>query len=173
MKEDEKIFFKDEVKYQSDIFRIFGMPESSNIYVNVTFHDLLDLYIKKINSLKKVTENIRMQRNKVYAHNDKIEMIDESIVDQNPITYPQIKQAIECALDITSMVLGILEGTQPAKTYSNIDDLENTLMLVKKGEIYQKQEEEKELLDIKEMALCEREKLCQQYLQKIHTNKPS
>lgn len=71
------------------------------------------------------------------------------------------------------MVLGILEGTQPAKTYSNIDDLENTLMLVKKGEIYQKQEEEKELLDIKEMALCEREKLCQQYLQKIHTNKPS
>lgn len=82
-------------------------------------------------------------------------------------------QAIECALDITSMVLGILEGTQPAKTYSNIDDLENTLMLVKKGEIYQKQEEEKELLDIKEMALCEREKLCQQYLQKIHTNKPS
>lgn len=173
LKEDEKIFFKDEVKYQSDIFRIFGMPESSNIYVNVTFHDLLDLYIKKINSLKKVTENIRMQRNKVYAHNDKIEMIDESIVDQNPITYPQIKQAIECALDITSMVLGILEGTQPAKTYSNIDDLENTLMLVKKGEIYQKQEEEKELLDIKEMALCEREKLCQQYLQKIHTNKPS
>ena len=96
LKEDEKIFFKDEVKYQSDIFRIFGMPESSNIYVNVTFHDLLDLYIKKINSLKKVTENIRMQRNKVYAHNDKIEMIDESIVDQNPITYPQIKQAIEC-----------------------------------------------------------------------------
>ena len=81
LKEDEKIFFKDEVKYQSDIFRIFGMPESSNIYVNVTFHDLLDLYIKKINSLKKVTENIRMQRNKVYAHNDKIEMIDESIVD--------------------------------------------------------------------------------------------
>ena len=67
LKEDEKIFFKDEVKYQSDIFRIFGMPESSNIYVNVTFHDLLDLYIKKINSLKKVTENIRMQRNKVYA----------------------------------------------------------------------------------------------------------
>lgn len=99
-------------------------------------------------------------------------MIDESIVNQNPITYSQIKQAIECALDITSMVLGILEGTQPAKTYSNIDDLENTLMLVKKGEIYQKQEEEKELLDIKEMALCEREKLCQQYLQKIHTNKP-
>ena len=136
LKEDEKIFFKDEVKYQSDIFRIFGMPESSNIYVNLTFHDLLDLYIKKINSLKKVTENIRMQRNKVYAHNDKIEMIDESIVNQNPITYPQIKQAIECALDITSMVLGILEGTQPAKTYSNIDDLENTLMLVKKGEIY-------------------------------------
>lgn len=172
LKEDEKIFFKDEVKYQSDIFRIFGMPESSNIYVNLTFHDLLDFYIKKINSLKKVTENIRMQRNKVYAHNDKIEMIDESIVNQNPITYPQIKQAIECALDITSMVLGILEGTQPAKTYSNIDDLENTLMIVKKGEIYQKQEEEKELLDIKEMALCEREKLCQQYLQKIHTNKP-
>ena len=58
LKEDEKIFFKDEVKYQSDIFRIFGMPESSNIYVNVTFHDLLDLYIKKINSLKKMLRKI-------------------------------------------------------------------------------------------------------------------
>ena len=143
LKEDEKIFFKDEVKYHGDIYRILGLPEDLDIYVNLTFHDLLDLYTKKYNSLKKVTEKIRMQRNKIYAHNDKIEMVNESIVEQNPITYPQVKQAIECALDITSMVLGILEGKQPAEFYSNIDDLENTLMLVKKGLLYQ---EEKELL---------------------------
>lgn len=88
----------------------------------------MDLYCKRFRSLSKKKENIRVQRNKIYAHNDTMRIMnEETIYQQNPITYPDIQELIDFALDCIGLILGILTGICPATEYSNIDDWEGTL----------------------------------------------
>ena len=57
--------------------------------------------------------------------------------DKNPVTYPDIQELIDFALDCTRLILGALTGVSRAVSYGNIDDMEGTLMLAKLGLKYQ------------------------------------
>ena len=67
---------------------------------------------------------------------------EENVWDKNPVTYPDIQELIDFALDCTRLILGALTGVSRAVSYGNIDDMEGTLMLAKLGLKYQDYEME-------------------------------
>ena len=82
--------------------------------------------------------DIRMQRNKLYAHNDEQRILSkENPTDRHPIFYPDVQEMIAFALDCTGLILGVLTDVTRATQYSNIDDWEGTLMLARLGLKYQ------------------------------------
>lgn len=140
LKSSEERFFKKEVKSQREIFKLFENPDAGEIPISIelTFPEFLELYSKRFCSLSKKQENVRVQRNKIYAHNDERHILaDKKIWEKNPITYPDIQELIDFALDCTRLILETLTGVSRAEKYGNIDDLEVTLMLAKLGLKYQ------------------------------------
>ena len=136
----EECFFKDRVDADRKLFAAFNIPDADNVpvRVNLTFLEFLDLYQKRFNGLSKKRDNIRMQRNKLYAHNDEHRIVNsENIPDRYPISYPDVQEMIDFALDCTGLILGILTDVNRATQYSNIDDWEETLMLTRLGLKYQ------------------------------------
>lgn len=140
LKSTEECFYNDEVKSQREILKLFDTPdyEKVPIRVDLTFSAFLELYQKRFYSLSKKQENIRVQRNKIYAHNDESHILGaEKAWEKNPVTYPDIQELIDFALDCTRLILGTLTGVSRAVSYGNIDDLEGTLLLAKLGMKYQ------------------------------------
>ena len=91
-----------------------------------------------IRDRSKKRDNIRMQRNKLYAHNDEKRIVNsENLPNRYPISYPDVQEMIDFALDCTGLILGILTDVNHATQYSNIDDWEGTLMLARLGLKYQ------------------------------------
>ena len=118
----------------------FNIPDAENapVRVDLTFPEFLALYQKRFCALSKKREDIRMQRNKLYAHNDKQRILsNENLTDRHPILYPDIQEMIDFALDCTGLILGVLTDVNRATQYSNIDDWEGTLMLARLGLKYQ------------------------------------
>lgn len=145
LKPTEECFFKEKVQSQREILRIFDVPSADTIpiQVDLTFEEWLELYQKRFCSLSKKQENIRMQRNKIYAHNDKGSLLDkDDVIKNNPVFYKDIQELIDFALDITQMILEILTGKIQGRTYSNIDDWAGTLMLARLGLKYQEYDRE-------------------------------
>ena len=70
---------------------------------------------------------------------------NKSVWKVNPVEYEDIKILIDFALECTTFILELLTGILKARQYSNIDDLQGTLMLVKKGLKYQNIEINKQL----------------------------
>ncbi len=143
LKSAEECFYKDEVKFQREILKLFDIPDYDKvpIRVNLTFSDFLELYKKRFSSLSKKQKNIRIQRNKIYAHNDERHILaEEKEWDKNPISYKDIQELIDFALDCTRLILGALTGVNHAVNYKNIDDMEETLRCVKLGLKYQDNE---------------------------------
>ena len=146
LKKEEEVFFKEYVESQRILYGIFTDEDVDKIPVqkDFTFPELLELYQKRFCSLSKKVKNIRGQRNKLYAHNDEKIVFDEAeILKKYPISFPDVKELIQFALDITRMILGILTDVSKPELYSNIDDFEFLLKYAKVGLEKQKEEEEK------------------------------
>ena len=140
LKPQEERFFKAQVESDRTLFAIFNIPDAENapVRVDLTFPKFLALYQKRFCALSKKREDIRMQRNKLYAHNDKQRILsNENLTDRHPILYPDIQEMIDFALDCTGLILGVLTDVNRATQYSNIDDWEGTLMLARLGLKYQ------------------------------------
>lgn len=140
LKPQEERFFKAQVESDRTLFAIFSIPDAENapVRVDLTFPEFLALYQKRFCALSKKREDIRMQRNKLYAHNDKQRILsNENLTDRHPILYPDIQEMIDFALDCTGLILGVLTDVNRATQYSNIDDWEGTLMLARLGLKYQ------------------------------------
>lgn len=136
----ELVLVWDRVETDRKLFTAFDFPDADNVPVRVdlTFPEFLDLYQKRFNGLSKKRDNIRIQRNKLYAHNDEQRIVNsENLPDRYPISYPDVQEMIDFALDCTGLILGILTDVNRAKQYSNIDDWEGTLMLTRLGLKYQ------------------------------------
>ncbi len=103
------------------LFAAFDIPDADNVPVRVdlTFPEFLDLYQKRFNGLSKKRDNIRMQRNKLYAHNDEKRIVNsENLPNRYPISYPDVQEMIDFALDCTGLILGILTDVNHATQYS-------------------------------------------------------
>ena len=160
LKPEEECFFRQQVESQRRVFEVFDVPSPDTVPVSVdlTFPAFLDLYLKRFRSLSKKQENIRKQRNTIYAHNDEERIKDiDSITKKYPISYPDIKELIDFALDCTGLIIGSLTDVCKATQYSNINDWEGTLMLAKLGLKYQEYDQhqtEKAFMDELKQNLC-------------------
>lgn len=140
LRPEEERFFADEVRNQRQILKIFGVDGADNnpAQVELTFSEFIVLLKKRLQSLRKKQDAVTIQRNKIYAHNDEIRMIDEdSVLKKYPLFYSDIQELIDFALEVTGFVFAVLTGEEKATQYSNIDDWEGTLMLSEKGLKYQ------------------------------------
>lgn len=140
LKRKEECFFEDEVEFQRKVYKLFDLKstDTTPVHVNLTFPQFLELYQKRFRSLSKKQDNIRKQRNKIYAHNDLERILDEnSFLEKNPIYYQDIEEMIEFSCECIGLILGALTGKQRTTKYLNIDDLENTLNVVRLGLKYQ------------------------------------
>lgn len=140
LKPEEERYFKKQVESQRVIFRVLHIsnPETSPVTINLTFQEFLGLYHQRFRSLRKKQSYVHVQRNKIYAHNDqkRVEDID-SVLKNAPITYSDIQELIDFALDCSGLILGILTGTESPRQYANINDWGNTLYFAKLGLKYQ------------------------------------
>lgn len=152
LKPDEERFFKEQVRSQREILKLLDEEDSKEtpVVVNLKFSEYLNLYRKKFSSLSKKMENIRIQRNKLYAHNDSSRLLGEDISTKAPVRYSDIKELIDFALDVTKLILACLTDVSRANKYFNIDDWEATLMLAKLGQKYKDYDIEQQVKEFKE-----------------------
>ena len=139
LKPDEERFFEEQVRSQRDILKLFNLEytRETPVVVDLKFSEYLSLYQKKFSALSKKQENIRIQRNKLYAHNDSSRLLEEDISTQAPIHYSDIQELIDFALSVTQLIVACLTDVYKARQYTNIDDWECTLMLAQLGLKYQ------------------------------------
>ena len=139
LKPDEERFFEEQVRSQRDILKLFNLEytRETPVVVDLKFSEYLSLYQKKFSALSKKQENIRIQRNKLYAHNDSSRLLEEDISTQAPIHYSDIQELIDFALSVTQLIIACLTDVYKARQYTNIDDWECTLMLAQLGLKYQ------------------------------------
>ena len=136
LKQDEECFFKKEVSKQRGIGNALNI-DYIHTTVELTFDEIIDLYVKKLSSIKPSIENLRIQRNKIYAHNDRQTNFDfRSIYEKNPINKKDADVLIDLALDISCLCVEILTGVSKARSYTNIDDWEASLKMITIGEKY-------------------------------------
>jgi len=160
LKPEEECFFKEQVRNQREILRLCDMPsaESSPIRVDLKFSEYLDLYYKRFCALSKKQENLRVQRNKIYAHNDvdKLSDVDE-ILKKNPICYADIQELTNFALDVTKLIIGCLTGICKPDKYVNIEDWKNTLRTAELGLKYQDYDIEQKMKEFREQLSSQKE----------------
>ena len=152
LKPDEERFFEEQVRSQRDILKLFNLEytRETPVVVDLKFSEYLSLYQKKFSALSKKQENIRIQRNKLYAHNDSSRLLEEDISTQAPIHYSDIQELIDFALSVTQLIVACLTDVYKARQYTNIDDWECTLMLAQLGLKYQDYDLKQQTKDFEE-----------------------
>ena len=136
LKPAEECFFKEEVRSQRNIYKLFDISsaDTAPVTVDLTFSEFLKLYQKRYSSLSKKRENMSEQRNKIYAHNDVKGIFNpEEVLEKNPLLYTDMQELIGFALDATGLIVGALTGVCKARNYSNIGDWKGTLMIDRLG----------------------------------------
>ena len=115
-------------------YAVFGLDSSGSLEVTVSAEELFYLYSNRIKSLSEAIGRIEEQRNKRYAHNDRLTLFDyDSLIEENKVTFNDLDNLISLALDYTGSVIALLTGEYKAREFFNIDDLSNTLQLVRKA----------------------------------------
>ena len=149
MNTDEERFFEKELKMQKSFNELFQFNSGEKPIYNLELpiEDVIKLFKKSNNSLNKVKENLRIQRNKIYVHNDKNGVFNYyDILNENPINYNDIEMLISFAFRVTRFIIGAFTGIQKPIKCVNIDDWEGTLKLVQLGSKYLNQYANGELL---------------------------
>lgn len=140
IKEDEKRFFQRETELSEFLAGMLGM-ENEGVYVE--FPDLkayLEFYRKKYSSINVFRENLRKQRNDIYAHNSKnVNFQYDLLRKKYPVDCDTIESLIDFALDFTVFCITLLSDVTKPRLPIDIDDLENLLQLARIGMEYEDQ----------------------------------
>lgn len=99
--EDEDRFYPKEVESKRSYEKLFG-DHYEMVTVCITTHDLSNLWKKRLNGLSKLTDMLRDQRNKVFAHSDIVALNYDGLVRRLPLTFSEIQKLIDFALDLQS-----------------------------------------------------------------------
>ena len=160
LKSEEECFFKDQVRNQREILKLFNVPsaDTSPIRVDLKFSEFLYLYYKRFCALKKKQENLRVQRNKIYAHNDRVKLsgIDD-LLKKNPVCYADIQELADFALDVTRLIIGCLTGVYKPDKYVNIEDWKNTLRTAELGLKYRNYNIEQKMKEFQKQLSSQKE----------------
>ncbi len=136
VEKNENWYFEDnkEVKTQKNFQPLFSSG-TVPITINLTIEEYLDFYSEKLCSLNPKTKNLRIQRNKLYAHKDASSISDlDTTILNSPLYMNDIQVLIEYALNVGIFVLGCLTNIQKPTQYVNINDWRGSLQLVRIGE---------------------------------------
>lgn len=148
LRKEEECFFEDQVKSQREILKLFDVHSTDELPVRVDlkFPEFLELYYKRFCGLRRKLENIRVQRNKIYAHNDPAQVFDyDEIIERNPVYYSDLKELIDFGLDVTKLIIACLTDICRADSYHNINDWEATLKFAELGLKYKDYDHELEM----------------------------
>ena len=139
LRPQEECFFKEQVERERKLFAAFNSPDADKIpiQVDLTFSEFLELYQKCFMALSKKREKIRIQRNKIYAHNDVKRISRDERLTAHSISFTDMQEMIDFSLDCLGLILEILTDVNHVRKYANISDWENTLMMTRLGMKYQ------------------------------------
>ncbi len=153
LKKEEERFFEAQAKSQREVLKMFDTQSTDTfpVRVDLKFSEFLGLYYKRFCGLSAKLENIRVQRNKIYAHNDSAQIsgVDE-LIKKKPVYYADLKELIDYALDVTRLIIACLTGVCRAERYYNINDWEATLMLAELGLKYQDYDHKQKMKEFEE-----------------------
>lgn len=130
---DEERFYRRDAERQRGIDKLFGDNRGDAVYVRMSAVELIELWQKRYNSLSKLTGRLRTQRNKVFAHNDAASLDYESFVSKFPLTFGELQQLIDFALDVTTGTLAAVAGDNRPRLPINVEDLRGLLNCVNTG----------------------------------------
>lgn len=154
LEKKEEVLFKSQVSCDRHLFALLNYPDAESIPVRVdlTFPKLLEHYKNIFNSYRKHIENIRIQRNKIFAHIDMNVLInDENPQEKHPVLNRDVDEMIHFALTCTSVILSIIKGEiQNDLRWPWLDDFENTLVFTRIGIKYHEYELKEKEEKIKE-----------------------
>lgn len=138
VKQGEECFFKDEINSNRAVGELFGLHESP-VIVDLTVEKYLDLYQKKYCSIKPKMDRLLTQRNKIYAHNDKIALEDiQTLINKNPLKQLEIQELIDYALEVSKFVIACLTGICKPDKPANMEDWFSTIQFAHLGRMYNK-----------------------------------
>lgn len=130
--QDEERFYPKEVETQRSFEDIFDAPHKE-VRVHITAQDLINLWNKRLNGLKKLTDVLRKHRNKIFAHSDIEALNYDEFVKRLPLTYGEIQKLIDFALDLTIELMGIISNVQKPRLPVNYNDIQGLLNYVNAG----------------------------------------
>ena len=132
IKEDSRLHR--EIELTKVFQRFFDLPCEPPFDLEVTAEELFAFYGKRHSALNDIIKKVKNQRDKRYAHNDKDVAFDyERLLQENNITFAELEKLVDFALEVTTMIIELLTGEHKPWSYYNIDDLADTLNLVKLG----------------------------------------
>ncbi len=130
---EEECFFVEKVNHSKNRCKSMNIPYyHTTVYMSISEH--IELFTKKFNALKPIIKNLIIQRNKLYAHNDKTTNFNSSgVYKQFPIDEDDVNKLINYSLDFSIFCIELLTGVSKAKNSINIEDWERTLDYVRIG----------------------------------------
>lgn len=133
VKKNEECFFKDEVNWNRTVTDLFGLQEAP-VFVDLTVEGYMDLYQKKYCSIKPKIDRLLTQRNKIYAHNDKMAIGDmQMLIKKNPLKRFEVEELISYALDVSKFVIASFTKNWKPDKPVNMEDWKATLSLLSKS----------------------------------------
>lgn len=113
---------------------VWNSIQMCGIVVAMKSEECLYYYKKKKKSLNKHLSNLSKQRNKAFAHNDKVQCFDYEDIDSTfPLDVDAMTALADYALEFSRFVIAYITGTVKMIPGKNDNDLENTLLLVKRA----------------------------------------
>lgn len=143
VKEYERCYFADKVQAQEELKRVFApvFGVSYEVIIEVTAAEMFGMYQKRFSALGAKIKKLIVQRNKMYAHNDKeVDFDFEALEKQNRLFFDDIIELIELAMDLSSFCYELLTGKKRIIRPSQVDDWIDTIRLVKIGLESEKEE---------------------------------
>lgn len=147
--EDEERFYPKEVESQRSYEKLFG-DHYEMVTVCITTHDLSNLWKKRLNGLSKLTDMLRDQRNKVFAHNDIEALNYDELVRRLPLTFSEIQKLIDFALDLTIELFAKITGIEKDRLPKNYNDIQGLLKYAEVG----MEAVEQHLVNLKDSSAC-------------------
>lgn len=132
---DEERFFRAEVDSQRSFESLCNVDSPEPVLIYIDAAGLIDLWYKRLNGLKKLTNRLREQRNKVFAHSD-FEALDyDGLSKKFPLTLAEMQRLVDFALDCVIETSAIISNSKTSwpRSMHNANDLRGLLDYVNAG----------------------------------------
>lgn len=115
--------------------------EERTFHFDLKTEEKMEGYMKEFKNMVAPLKNLKIQRNKLYAHHDlNVILKIDDIIKSNPLNVKEVEAMIDLALEFSQFVIASLTTKYTLPLFSNIDDWSQTLFMADYGR--KKHEEE-------------------------------